>query len=204
MKFVENVFINRPPATVWAFLEHPANMPLWNPKVNRVSPSSFAGPQQGYSFAITYQMHERVNASEFLAEFVHFEPPIKLTYTPHRGPLSSQQRHREDVRAIGARRGNLSEAINPYRQFRHPFFLRTSDLADSTMGQTHRQAVSGNPAGHRRKGYRRCERPLNRRKPTNTRSTFLDRKTRKSPIRKGDSSIRPPESRLTSNKKPVD
>jgi hypothetical protein len=78
MRLVDNIFIRRPAATVWAFLKNPANMPLWNSKVKRVSPSSFNGPRQGYRYAITYQMHERSRASEYLAEFVHFEPPSKL------------------------------------------------------------------------------------------------------------------------------
>lgn len=78
MKLADNILINRPAGTVWAFLENPANMPLWNPKVKRVSPATFAVPQQGYRYSITYQMHERAKASEFLAEFIRFEPPSKL------------------------------------------------------------------------------------------------------------------------------
>ncbi len=70
MKLVNSIFINRPAGTVWAFLINPANMMLWNPKVKHVSPSSFSDPQQGYRYAITYQMHENSRASEFLAEFV--------------------------------------------------------------------------------------------------------------------------------------
>jgi len=78
VKLADQIYINRPASTVWAFLEDPANMPLWNPKVKRVSPSSFSAPQQGYRYAITYQMRDRARASEFLAEFVHFEPFSKL------------------------------------------------------------------------------------------------------------------------------
>lgn len=78
MELVNSIFISRPAATVWAFLENPGNMPLWNPKVKRVSPSSFSHPQQGYRYAITYQMRETARASEFQAEFVHYEPPLKL------------------------------------------------------------------------------------------------------------------------------
>ncbi len=78
MKLVNSIFINRPAETVWAFLENPVNMLLWNPKVKHVSPSSFSSPQQGYRYAITYQLHETARASEFLAEFIHFEPFSKL------------------------------------------------------------------------------------------------------------------------------
>ena len=107
MKLLENVFINRSAATVWAFLEHPANMPLWNPKVKRVSPSSFAHPQQGYRYAITYQMHERANASEFLAEFVHFEPPTKLVIR-HTGGLSPRNSVIEEMYELSERDGGTS------------------------------------------------------------------------------------------------
>lgn len=78
MKLVNSIFIKRPPGMVWAFLENPENMLLWNPNVKHVSPSCFSNPQQGYCYAITYQMGENAIASKFQAEFVHFEPLSKL------------------------------------------------------------------------------------------------------------------------------
>lgn len=102
MKLVDSIFINRPIGTVWAFLEDPANMPRWNPKVKRVSPSSFAAIQQGYRYAITYQMNERAKASEFLAEFVHFEPPSKLVIR-HTGGPDSQNRVIEEIYELSER-----------------------------------------------------------------------------------------------------
>lgn len=107
MKLVDTIFINRPAGTIWAFLENPANMPLWNPKVKRVSPSSFAGPQQGYRYAITYQMHERAKASEFLAEFVHFEPSSKLVIR-HTGGLSPRNSVIEEMYELSERDGGTS------------------------------------------------------------------------------------------------
>ena len=104
MKLVDSIFINRPAGTVWAFLEDPANMPLWNPKVKRVSPSSFAAIRQGYRYAITYQMHERAKASEFLAEFVHFAPPTKLVIR-HTGGPDSQNRVIEEMYELSERDG---------------------------------------------------------------------------------------------------
>ena len=125
MKLIDEVFINRPAAPVWAFLEHPANMLLWNPKVKRVSPSSYAGrPQQGYRYAITYQMHERASASEFLAEFVYFEPTSKLVIR-HTGGLSPQNSVIEEIYELSERDGGTS-----LRQSIHitnsgiPFFFR--------------------------------------------------------------------------------
>ena len=107
MRLVDDIFIRRPAATVWAFLENPANMPLWNPKVKRVSPSSFNGPRQGYRYAITYQMHERSRASEFLAEFVHFEPPSKLVIR-HTGGLSPRNGVIEERYELSERDGGTS------------------------------------------------------------------------------------------------
>ena len=46
MELVSSIFINRPAETVWAFLENPVNMLLWNPKVKHVSPSSFSETKQ--------------------------------------------------------------------------------------------------------------------------------------------------------------
>lgn len=104
MKLADSVFINRPPAIVWAFLKNPVHMPLWNPKVKRVSPSSFSAIQQGYRYAITYQMHERAKASEFLAEFVHFDPPSKLVIR-HTGGLSPQHKIIEEIYELTERDG---------------------------------------------------------------------------------------------------
>jgi hypothetical protein len=114
MKLVDSIFINRPPGTVWAFLEDPANMLLWNPKVKHVSPSSFSRPQQGYRYAITYQMHEKARASEFLAEFVHFEPFSKLIVR-HTGGLSpDNNRVIEEIYELSERDGGtfLTQTIH--------------------------------------------------------------------------------------------
>jgi hypothetical protein len=113
MKLVDSIFINRPAGTVWAFLKIPANMPLWNPKVKRISPSSFSGPQQGYRYAITYQMHETSRASEFLAEFVHFEPFSKLVIR-HTGGLSPHDSVIEEIYELSERDGGtfLTQTIN--------------------------------------------------------------------------------------------
>lgn len=102
MKLVNSILINRPAKTVWAFLENPANMTLWNPKVIHVSPSSFSSPQQGYRYAITYRMHETSRASEFTAEFVHFEPFSKLLIR-HTEGLSPRDRVIEEIYELSER-----------------------------------------------------------------------------------------------------
>jgi hypothetical protein len=102
MKLANSILINRPAKTVWAFLENPANMMPWNPKVIHVSPSSFSSPQQGYRYAITYQMHETSRASEFTAEFVHFEPFSKLVIR-HTEGLSPRDRVIEEIYELSER-----------------------------------------------------------------------------------------------------
>ncbi|MBA4373745.1 MAG: hypothetical protein C0402_12910 [Thermodesulfovibrio sp.] len=112
MKLEDSIFINRSAKTVWAFLEDPANMPLWNPKVKHVSPASFSVPRQGYRYAITYQMHEKARATEFLAEYVHFEPYVKLVIR-HTGSLAPQNRIIEEIYELSERDGGtlLSQTI---------------------------------------------------------------------------------------------
>ena len=113
MNLVNSIFINRSAGTVWAFLENPANMLLWNPKVKRVSPSSFSAPQQGYRYTIMYQMHENARASEFQSEFVHFEPVSKLIIR-HTGGLSPQDRIIEEIYELSERDGGtfLTQTIH--------------------------------------------------------------------------------------------
>jgi len=78
MKLVNSILIHRPAAAVWAFLENPENMRLWNPNVKHVSPSVFSRPRQGYHYAIIYQLGDSAKATEFTAEFIHYEPSSRL------------------------------------------------------------------------------------------------------------------------------
>ncbi|MBI5741670.1 MAG: SRPBCC family protein [Nitrospirae bacterium] len=112
MKLTDQIHVNRPPSAVWAFLVDPANMPRWNPKVKRVSPSSFSSPGPGYRYAITYQMRERARASEFLAEFVRFEPSSKLVIRLTGGP-DSHNRVIEEIYDLSERDGGtlLTQSI---------------------------------------------------------------------------------------------
>lgn len=113
MELKSSIFIRRPAAAVWAFLVNPGNMLLWNPKVKHVSPSSFSAPQQGYRYSIQYQMHDRSPATEFLAEFVHFEPPVRLVIR-HTGGPAPHDRIIEEIYELSERDGGtfLEQAIH--------------------------------------------------------------------------------------------
>ena len=113
MKLVNSIFIKRPPGTVWVFLENPENMLLWNSNVKHVSPSSFSGQKQGYRYAITYQMGENAIASEFQAEFVHFEPLSKLAIRHTGGASSPHNRVIEETYELSERDGGtfLTQSI---------------------------------------------------------------------------------------------
>jgi len=105
MKLVNSIFINRSPGTVWAFLENPEHMLLWNPNVKHVSPSCFAEPKQGYRYAITYQMGASAVASELQAEFVCFEPCSKLVIRQTGGLSYPQDRIIEETYELAERGG---------------------------------------------------------------------------------------------------
>ncbi|MDD2916090.1 MAG: SRPBCC family protein [Gallionella sp.] len=105
MKLVNSIFINRSPEVVWAFLEDPEHMLLWNPKVKQVSPSCFAEPKQGYRYDITYQMGASAVASGLQAEFVCFEPCSKLVIRQTGGLPSPQDRIIEETYELVERGG---------------------------------------------------------------------------------------------------
>jgi hypothetical protein len=60
-----------------------------------------------------YQMHENARASEFQAEFVHFEPVSKLIIR-HTGGLSPQDRVIEEIYELSERDGGtfLTQTIH--------------------------------------------------------------------------------------------
>ena len=117
MKLIDSISINTPAAIVWAFLVNPANLPLWNPKVKRISPASFSAPGPGYRYAITYQMHERARSTEFLAEFVRFEPPLNLVIR-NTGGLGSRNQIIEEIYELSERGGGT-------------FLVQTVDIRNS-------------------------------------------------------------------------
>jgi uncharacterized protein YndB with AHSA1/START domain len=140
MKLIDSIAINAPAATVWSYLVHPENQPLWNPKVKRVAPASFSPPGPGFRYAITYQMHERARATEFLAEFVRFEPQAKLVIR-HTGGLGPRNQIIEEIYDLSERDGGT-------------FLVQTVDIRNSGINIFFRLLIWfiqrwGKPTGER-------------------------------------------------------
>lgn len=115
MKIVFSIFIHRPPATVWEFLANPENMLRWNDNVTQVSPSCFGDIKRGYRYTITYHLYGNSNATQFQAEFVHFEPATKLVIRHTEGPSSVHgNRVIEETYALQERDGGtfLTQSIS--------------------------------------------------------------------------------------------
>ena len=97
MKLVNSIFIRRPAAAVWAFIEKPENLLRWNPKVKRVLPPHLSKPRQGYRYAISYQMSNKAVVSNFQAEFVIYQPPAKLLIRHTEGSARASDRVIDEI-----------------------------------------------------------------------------------------------------------
>ena len=104
MKIVDKIFIKRPAATVWAFLEDPENMPAWNPNVQRVSAPRLSKPKLGYRYAISYRLGSKA-PENFQAEFVVYAPPSKLVIRHSQGSARVSERIIEESYELTERDG---------------------------------------------------------------------------------------------------
>lgn len=78
MQQKETILINASPEKVWNFIEDPNNLPLWNPKVQRVTAFGSSGKSVGSNFGIMYMMNKI--PSEMRGEVVVHEPNSRLTF----------------------------------------------------------------------------------------------------------------------------
>jgi len=72
----DKIQIDRPPREVWRYLQSPALMKEWNPKIKAVVRVSSGEPAEGYRYRVRYRMSGR--ESNFLAEFMEYQEPVKL------------------------------------------------------------------------------------------------------------------------------
>ena len=72
----DKIQIDRPPEKVWQYIQSPALMQKWNPRIRAFVPVSWGEPSEGYRFRVRYKMIGR--ESNFLAEYMEFQKPVKL------------------------------------------------------------------------------------------------------------------------------
>ncbi|MDH4232619.1 MAG: SRPBCC family protein [Nitrospirota bacterium] len=72
----DKVQINRTPAELWRFLQSPARMKDWNPKIKAVVRVSSGEPSEGYRCRIRREMSGK--QGNFLAEIMEYQEPSRL------------------------------------------------------------------------------------------------------------------------------
>jgi uncharacterized protein YndB with AHSA1/START domain len=72
----DKVQIDRSAGEVWRFLQSPAVMKDWNPKIRAVVPVSSGEPSEGCRYRIRYDLNGK--ESNFLAEIMEYQEPSRL------------------------------------------------------------------------------------------------------------------------------
>ena len=72
----DKVQVGRSAEEVWCFLQSPALMKDWNPKIKAVVPVSPGEPSEGCRYRIRYDLNGK--ESNFLAEIMEYEEPSRL------------------------------------------------------------------------------------------------------------------------------
>jgi uncharacterized protein YndB with AHSA1/START domain len=76
MILTDKIQIDRAPEEVWRFIQSPALMKEWNRNIRAVVPVSWGDPADGYQYRVRYNINGR--ESNFLAEFMEYQKPVKL------------------------------------------------------------------------------------------------------------------------------
>jgi hypothetical protein len=72
----DKIQIDRSLEEVWQYIQSPELMKEWNPRVRAFVPVSWGEPAEGYRYRVRYKMIGR--ESNFLAEFMEYQKPVKL------------------------------------------------------------------------------------------------------------------------------
>ena len=72
----DKIQIDRSPEEVWQYIQSPALMKEWDPKIKAVVPVSWGAPAEGYRYRVRLKMNRR--EGNFLAEFLEYQEPAKL------------------------------------------------------------------------------------------------------------------------------
>ena len=116
----DKIQIDRSPEEVWRYIQSPELMKEWNPKVNAFVPVSWGEPAEGYRFRVRYKMFGR--ESNFLAEFMEYQKPVKLLIHLSGGNLPVKGYIQEIYELAENTRGTLlKQRIEVYNSGMHIF-----------------------------------------------------------------------------------
>jgi carbon monoxide dehydrogenase subunit G len=82
----DKIQIDRSAEEVWQYIQTPALMQKWNPGIRAFVPVSWGEPAEGYKYRVRYKIIGR--ESNFLAEFMEYQRPVKLLVHFSGGSLS--------------------------------------------------------------------------------------------------------------------
>jgi len=120
MIFKDKIQINRPPEEVWQYIQSPALMKEWNPRIKAFVPVSWGEPAEGYRYRVRCKMIG--SESNFLAEFMEYHKPAKLLIHLSGGNLPVKGYIQEVYELAENTRGTLlNQRIEVYNSGMHIF-----------------------------------------------------------------------------------
>ena len=116
----DKIQIDRSPEEVWQYIQSPALMKEWNPRIRAFVPVSWGEPAEGYRYRVRYKMIGR--ESNFLAEFMEYQRPVKLLIHLSGGNLPVKGYIQEIYELTENTRGTLlKQRIEVYNSGMHIF-----------------------------------------------------------------------------------
>lgn len=116
----DKIQIDRPPEEVWQYIQSPALMQKWNPRIRAFVPVSWGEPSEGYRYRVRYKMIGR--ESNFLAEYMEYQKPVKLLIHLSGGNLPVKGYIQEIYELAENTRGTLlKQRIEVYNSGMHIF-----------------------------------------------------------------------------------
>ena len=116
----DKIQIDRTPEKVWQYIQSPVLMKEWNPRIKAFVPVSWGEPVDGYRYRVRYKMIGR--ESNFLAEFMEYQKPVKLLIHLSGGNLPVKGYIQEIYELVENTRGTLlKQRIEVYTSGMHIF-----------------------------------------------------------------------------------
>lgn len=116
----DKIQIDRSPEEVWQYIQSPALMKEWDPRIRAFVPVSWGGPSEGYRYRVRYKMVGR--ESNFLAEFMEYRRPERLVIHLSGGNLPAKGYIQDIYELAENTRGTLlKQRIEVYSSGMHIF-----------------------------------------------------------------------------------